>query len=726
MGNIPAILFIFIVNVVFFIRLFLPTSVFVTPDFGRSDALHSNLPEKLILQKSLKSLRVPLWENNIGQGYPVFAQGIMGFFYLPNLVIFGLLPFNFAIPTMYVFTFLTSSFSMFYLIKKLRFGNLAATISGISFALCASMILHVQHFNFIQSASLLPLLFLWLLNFLEKKNVTNAIICSLILSQIILAGFVQIFTYTAVIFFLFAAFLTYLQDKQGFKKVILSYICIVLFSIMLSAIQILPSYELTKSSTRNSGVAGQNLLEAFPLFPRNYLTYLNPFILGKAQDGSYNHTQWSKYGIFWESTSYIGLIPLIFYFVGLYFLLLKRANYVLLAVFTASIIAILLSLGKYSPLHIVFAFPPLNYFRVPARFILLVQFLTLIIAAYGIKSLQEKIPKINIPILQITLVIFTAANLFFYWANYNPIGETKKWLTPPELANSIDSSQKWRIFSFASKQWNNVFTTKGWQNQDENYYFFRNSLDQNLNLLYGISQFSHFETLPTRRYDLQNLLLRNSITQKGEKINITKRGQNILKQSNVRYLISPNKIESEGLSQVKSVSKDNFIFYLYELENPNSRTSLYYDYKSVKTTGQYANLIEEINPAQTVLLENIENLKLENGKGSISTIKIEEDYQSYKITTDKQGIFVVSNSPYPGWEATIDNKKTTIHPANINSQAIIVPQGEHKVEFEYKPKSFLAGLIISCASYIFALIWLVKERLKFLNRFINTFLLTHL
>src|SRR3989339_2997 len=656
MGNIPAILFIFIVNVVFFIRLFLPTSVFVTPDFGRSDALHSNLPEKLILQKSLKSLRVPLWENNIGQGYPVFAQGIMGFFYLPNLVIFGLLPFNFAIPTMYVFAFLTSSFSMFYLIKKLRFGNLAATISGISFALCASMILHVQHF----------------------------------------------------------------------KKVILSYICIVLFSIMLSAIQILPSYELTKSSTRNSGIAGQNLLEAFPLFPRNYLTYLNPFILGKAQDGSYNHTQWSKYGIFWESTSYIGLIPLIFYFVGLYFLLLKRANYVLLAVFTASIIAILLSLGKYSPLHIVFAFPPLNYFRVPARFILLVQFLTLIIAAYGIKSLQEKIPKINIPILQITLVIFTAANLFFYWANYNPIGETKKWLTPPELANSIDSSQKWRIFSFASKQWNNVFTTKGWQNQDENYYFFRNSLDQNLNLLYGISQFSHFETLPTRRYDLQNLLLRNSITQKGEKINITKRGQNILKQSNVRYLISPNKIESQGLSQVKSVSKDNFIFYLYELENPNSRTSLYYDYKSVKTTGQYANLIEEINPAQTVLLENIENLKLENGKGSISTIKIEEDYQSYKITTDKQGIFVVSNSPYPGWEATIDNKKTTIHPANINSQAIIVPQGEHKVEFEYKPKSFLAGLIISCASYIFALIWLVKERLKFLNRFINTFLLTHL
>ena len=112
--------------------------------------------------------------------------------------------------------------------------------------------------------------------------------------------------------------------------------------------------------------------------------------------------------------------------------------------------------------------------------------------------------------------------------------------------------------------------------------------------------------------------------------------------------------------------------------------------------------------------------------GLISTIRIENGYQSFKITTDKPAIFVVSNSPYPGWEAIIDSKKTTIYPANINSQAIIVPQGEHRVAFEYKPKSFIIGLITSSVSYIFALVWLARRKLKFLNRFINTFLPTHL
>ncbi|OGD96765.1 hypothetical protein A3F02_02635 [Candidatus Curtissbacteria bacterium RIFCSPHIGHO2_12_FULL_38_9b] len=719
-------LVILIVIFAFFARLFIPPSIFVTPDFGRSDALHSNLTEKLILQKSLKSLNVPLWEDSIGQGYPIFAEGIMGFFYFPNLIIFGLLPFNFAIPTMYAFTFLTSSFSMYYLIKKLKLGILAATISGISFAFSASMILHVQHYNFIQSASLLPLLILWLLNFLEKKNATNAIICSIIFSQVILAGFVQIFAYITIIFFVFTIFLTYLREKQSLQKAVTSYIAIVLFSITLSAIQILPSYELTRLSTRNSGVDTKSLLEAFPLSPKNYFTFLNPFILGKTSDGSYNSTQWSKYGVYWENTSYIGLIPFVFYFVGLYFLFFKRKNHILLAVFAATIIAILLSLGKYSPLHIAYSFPPLNYFRVPARFILLVQFLTLITAAYGIKFFVDKIPKRKTPILKIILVLFMTVNLYFYWWNYNPIGKTKNWLMPPELANSIERGENWRLFSIDSKQWNSVFTTKGWRNQDENYYFFRNSLDQNLNLLYDISQFSHFETLPTRRYDLQNLILKNSITIKDEKINIAQKAKNILKQSNVRYLISPYKIASEGFSQIKSVNKDNFIFYLYQLENPNSRASLYYDYKSVRTTGQYTSLLGEIDPVKTVLIEKVENLELENGMGLISTIRIENGYQSFKITTDKPAIFVVSNSPYPGWEAIIDSKKTTIYPANINSQAIIVPQGEHRVAFEYKPKSFIIGLITSSVSYIFALVWLARRKLKFLNRFINTFLPTHL
>jgi len=152
------ILAIIAITIVFHANLFFPEpSIYITPDFARSDALHSNLTSKLLLSQNLKSFQIPLWSNQIGQGFPVLAEGIGGTFYIPNLIIFGLLPLNWAIPIMYITTFLIASLGMYILLRSLRLGAYAQLVGSLSFSFCASMILHVQHYNFIQASSLIPI-----------------------------------------------------------------------------------------------------------------------------------------------------------------------------------------------------------------------------------------------------------------------------------------------------------------------------------------------------------------------------------------------------------------------------------------------------------------------------------------------------------------------------------------------------------------------------------------
>jgi uncharacterized membrane protein YfhO len=49
----------------------------------------------------------------------------------------------------------------------------------------------------------------------------------------------------------------------------------------------------------------------------------------------------------------------------------------------------------------------------------------------------------------------------------------------------------------------------------------------------------------------------------------------------------------------------------------------------------------------------------------------------------------------PGWKALIDGNEAKIYKTNYGFQGIVVPQGKHKVEFIYDPKTFIAGKYLS-------------------------------
>lgn len=715
----PHILLLLVI-IAFFYKLFLPLSIFVTPDFARSDVLHALYPAKYILWQNLHNAQLPLWESSVGQGYPLSADGIMGTFYLPNLIIFGIFPFNLAIPLMYLSTFLIAAFGMYTLLIRLKLDPIPSVIGSLAFAFCASIVLHVQHFNFIQAASLLPIILYLLLGYLDRPNVKNSLLLTILFSQLFFTGFVQLFTYAVIIFFIFLILQMYLVNRtQLFTKMLL-FIIIILTSLIISAVQLLPSIELSQKSARAGGLGASHILKNFPMSPKNLATYINPYILGSAKNGTANSTDWENHGVFWESTSYIGLIPIILVFFSLVFLLRSRRNKVMVIILLLALITLLLSLGKYTPTHFFFSFPPLSFFRVPSRFILFTQFFLAILAAYGATELLTRIPSKLRRTIVLGLVTFLVADIFIVWLNYNPTGTSKEWTKDPEIANvikNIDANA--RIYTIGSGEaWNEVFVHSGWENNQEKYLFLRNSLDQNLNILFSINHFNVFETLPTRRYLLQNSILLRHIVLNNGAINIDKVAKSILDNSNVKFLVSTKVVKTEGYEKIFETKKEGLEYYIFQSTNTAGIGKIYFDFKTIDKPDDYIETIASTDLDRTVILEQAPNIKPAESQSRVNVISVEDNKLQFETQTEKPAIFVTSTTYYPGWKAKVDGNETKITGANINSQAIEIPSGKHMVEFIYSPISYRAGLTITLFGYL-ALItaFLLPQSRSFLNRY---------
>jgi hypothetical protein len=83
-----------------------------------------------------------------------------------------------------------------------------------------------------------------------------------------------------------------------------------------------------------------------------------------------------------------------------------------------------------------------------------------------------------------------------------------------------------------------------------------------------------------------------------------------------------------------------------------------------------------------------------------------------------EGFLVLGDGHYPGWRARIDGRPAHVYRTDSVLRGVIVPAGEHRVEFVFRPKSLIWGLAISAASGLMLLgvlcwryrrrIWLVR------------------
>jgi hypothetical protein len=125
----------------------------------------------------------------------------------------------------------------------------------------------------------------------------------------------------------------------------------------------------------------------------------------------------------------------------------------------------------------------------------------------------------------------------------------------------------------------------------------------------------------------------------------------------------------------------------------------------------------EFDPSAVALLDG-EGPDLSGPPDPAPAVRI-ADYQPERVvievSTRYDGVLILADAWYPGWEASVDGTSTKILRGDLLLRAIPVPAGRHQVIFRYRPTSFRVGLMVSGASFIIA-ISLVLARVMFRRR----------
>lgn len=701
---------------IFFIRLFYSQSnLFMIPDFGESDVLHLNLPFKSILSESLKKNQWPIWTPYLKNGFPILAEGQIGTFYLPNLIFFKFLPLVPAYNISLVLSYFLIFWGTFLFLREFSHSKVPSLIGAIIFTFSGFFSVHLNHFNLLQAASLMPWLFWSYLRLLKKPTYKNMILSAFFAGQQIFTGhfYMVLITYVGIALFWFYYLLS-LKDKILSTKNLKRYLLFLLslfVSLMLSAIQLLPTIELWRNSNRAGGL-DFTTVTSFPYPVKHLITFLFPYFFGSPASGTYPSFS-SDWGIFWENTAYLGWLPVIFCLMALF----QLKNIKIRIGFGILIVSLLLVLGKDSPLYFIFSYFPFNLFRVPSKFLLLTAFSITIISTsvlekiwQGCLFLEPKIKMASYFFIFIILAIIVGDEYRFSYS-YPPVSPSSWWLSKPEILENIDFKNT-KIMSVAAPvAWNDIFLKKGWQNI-EDYTFLNNTLYQNSNVFHHLRQ-TNINTggLIPRRFNVLSSLVNDISFDKTVKIaTLSSLAKNTINLAGINYLTSPYKINDKQMSEIKSLTKRSgtgeTALYLYK--NLEAYPQYYLANKTI-----YVDTINDLTKALTeikdvkIRLAYVEDEALQYREGkvvdntdTVTPVSSEGMMKEFEIYTTESRLFILTESNYPGWKAYLDGKITKIYYVNVAQTGILIPEGKHRLKVVFSSDTFNAGKIITIISWL--------------------------
>lgn len=135
------------------------------------------------------------------------------------------------------------------------------------------------------------------------------------------------------------------------------------------------------------------------------------------------------------------------------------------------------------------------------------------------------------------------------------------------------------------------------------------------------------------------------------------------------------------------------------------------DYQIVKNADEEITTLKNINPSERATIDqrfsNFVNEKQfrKDPNGSIVLTEYEPNYLKYTAKTTSDQLAVFSEIYYDeGWNAYIDGKKVPHFRVDYVLRALVLPAGEHTVEFKFHPKSYYTGDKVSLASSLLLLL----------------------
>jgi len=706
---------------IFFIRLFVPhQSLFMIPDFGESDVLHLNIPMKKILSDALKDKRWPLWSSDIASGFPLFAEGQIGTFFLPNLLLYRFFPFVLSYNAGLLTAYITAIAGSYLLYKCLGYTRFIASFCATVFTYSGFFAVHLSHYNLVQTATMLPLIMWAGISLYRRPTYLKTVVFAFLLSQQIFAGYLPIVfvTLTSVsVWWVIRLIIDRYRVIDQVGKCVL--LCLAtLLAVGFSAVQLVPTFELWQRSFRLGGLDFASAT-AYPYPPRHLITFLFPYFFGSPSDGSYPPFN-DSWGIFWENTAYIGILPLVLAILGALFALRHR---IVLPFFGLLIISLLLVTGKYSPFYLLYSLPPFSLFRVPSRFLLITLLSLTVLMGFGltkiVNTLEARFKKgffISVTLVSFATLFFIADGFAFSY-NYPPVSGVDQWLDPPKIVALLPQGSTVASIG-APQKWNDVFLSKGWKDIAP-YYFFKNNLFPNSTVLFGLKNFN-FNTGGLHPKRLGYFTSMGRHVEFNDQLNVatlSAQTVNVLSLSATAFITSPYILNEANVVEVNSVHDEAGRLdpiRLYRLNFTRPRAYLANTTQLVTTLEEASSEFSdpEFLSRGSVLVER-DDLIITSSQTKIVPVTItheEPTSLSININAPEKSLLAVADNNYPGWVATVDGKPATIETVNLTQRGIRIEKGEHQVFFEFRPVSFLIGKWITVLTGIIVFTAIVLKK----------------
>ncbi|TAK01213.1 hypothetical protein EPO44_09180 [bacterium] len=224
----------------------------------------------------------------------------------------------------------------------------------------------------------------------------------------------------------------------------------------------------------------------------------------------------------------------------------------------------------------------------------------------------------------------------------------------------------------------------------------------NTGVFHGFDYMQELDALGRKGYDLF-LKVANSLP--------PERLYRLLGALNVREIVSLQPLPPGGIALVRQLPE--YPAWLYKIERVVPRA---YIAPQVVVEKDPVKILQRLsNPTfdalrEVILEHSISILKKDVFRAEAAILRYTNQEVTIRASLNSSGILVLADSFYPGWRVYVDGKEEEILRANFLFRGVLLPSGEHVVEFQYQPYWFKVGLVLSLVAASLLLFLILLNR----------------
>ncbi len=335
---------------------------------GYRDASHFYYPLFLYLHSCFQAGELPFWTPYLNLGFPLAANPTTALFYPPSWILALPIPVWLAF-NLYIIGHVTlAAGTMFFLVRRWGRSVSAGLIAAISYAFGGIVLFQYSNLPYLVSAAWLPLGVYGIERALRTRRLYYVCLSGMVLALMTLGGDVQTAYNLGILALLLALILalkswrkanntttesktiSHTKKRHSLFNMVLVLAGIAIWGFLLSAIQLLPTAELTFNSDRsesNNSMTATETKYAFSVPPWRVLEFAVPEVYGR-QFPIYQRWIDALPGsddAFWVPSLYMGTVPFFLAYLSLTF---YRSNSRRVWISWIVVFALMASMGRLS------------------------------------------------------------------------------------------------------------------------------------------------------------------------------------------------------------------------------------------------------------------------------------------------------------------------------------------------------------------------------------------